>query len=253
MKIEFVVFCEGFHDRAFWKGWLSHLGCTDPGAQLPTASTRREVSDPWGGKVTRGRFAFNSPTGHFIQVCPCGGKANIMPLVRQRLKKHTTEPARRIIINEDSDLAVGAPADLATPATVETVVRQFDASATQSATGEWQMYGGSLGISLVLWNAGDPPTAGVPDFQTLERLVSAAICSAKGGRGTAIRDWLNSRPNPPPADPKEFAWSHMAGWYASSGGEAFYSNLWNDAAIATELQNRLRANGAWDIVADFAK
>jgi hypothetical protein len=132
MKTESVVFCEGFHDRAFWKGWLFHLGCTDPGAQLKGASTRRPVSDPWGGNVIQGRFAFNSPTGHFIQVSPCGGKSNLIPLVRQRLKKHTTEPVRRIVVNEDSDLPAGAAADMATPASVEAVVKDFDPAATQS-------------------------------------------------------------------------------------------------------------------------
>lgn len=253
MKSESVVFCEGYHDRAFWKGWLLRLGCTDPGSPLPGASTRRLVQDPWGGRVIQGRFAFQSPTGQFIQVIPCGGKSNILPLVRQRLKKHTTEPVRRIIINEDSDLPAGVAAGAATPASVESVVKEFDPTATQSATGEWQLFGGIVGVSLILWSAADPQTDGVPDLQTLERLVSAAICAAHGGRGTAVRDWLASRPNPPPADVKEFAWSYMAGWYATFGGEGFYSNLWNDTAIAAELETRLQASGAWQLVQDFAQ
>jgi hypothetical protein len=253
MKTESVVFCEGFHDRAFWKGWLFHLGCTDPGAQLKGASTRRPVSDPWGGNVIQGRFAFNSPTGHFIQVSPCGGKSNLIPLVRQRLKKHTTEPVRRIIVNEDSDLPAGAAADMATPASVEAVVKDFDPAATQSPTGEWQLYAGTVGVSLIRWSAADPETDGVPRFQTLERLVSASICAAHGGRGVAVRDWLAARPDPPPHDVKEFAWSYMAGWYASLGGEAFYSNLWHDQLITAELETRIRANGAWTLVQDFAQ
>jgi hypothetical protein len=252
MSTESVVFCEGYHDRAFWKGWLFHLGCTDPGAQLPGASTRRQVNDPWGGVVGRGRFAFNSPSRHFIQVCPCNGKSNLLPLARQRLKKHTTEPVRQIIINEDSDLPAGVSAGAATPASVERLVKEFDPSSTQSADGEWQLYGGSVGVSLVLWGAADRPTDGVPEFQTLERLVSAAMCAAHAGRGGAVQQWLASRPNPPPPDVKEFSWSHMAGWYAPLGGEAFYSNLWDDAAIAAELEARLRANGAWSLVQAFA-
>jgi hypothetical protein len=254
MKTQSVVFCEGFHDRAFWKGWLLHLGCADPGASLPGASTRRPIFDPWNGEVKGGRFAFQSPTGQFIQVNPCGGKANILRLVRQQLKKHTTEPVRRIIINEDSDLPAGAAAGIATPASVESVVKDFDPAATQSATGEWLLYDGTVGVSLLLWSTPDPPTVGVPDLQTLERLVSSAICAAYAGRGAAVQDWLASRPKPlPPADVKEFSWSYVAGWYAKLGGEAFYSNLWNDRAITLELESRLRAIGAWQLVLDFAQ
>jgi hypothetical protein len=253
MKIESVVFCEVFHDRAFWKGWLLRLGCMDPGAQLVGASTRRPISDPWGGKVSQGRFAFHSRSGHFIQVAPCGGKTNIVPLLRQRLKKHATEPVRQIIINEDSDLAAGESAGTATPSSVERVVKEFDPAATRSAMGEWQLHSGAVGVSLLSWDGADPPTPGVPDFQTLERLVSASICAAYGGRGVAVRDWLASRPNPPAADVKEFAWSHMAGWYAALGGEAFYSSLWDDPAIAAELEKRLRASGSWAVVEEFAR
>lgn len=253
MSIESVVFCEGFHDRAFWKGWLLGLGCTDPGVPPPGATTRAPVFDPWNGPVTRGRFAFRSPTGHFIQVSPCSGKTNILPLVRQRLKKHATEPVRHIIVNEDSDLPAGAFPGIATPASVEAVVKQFDPAATQVATGEWQLYGATVTVSLVLWSAPDPPTDGVPNLQTLERLVAAAICAAHGGRGVAVRDWLASRPNPPSQDVKEFAWSYMAGWYAAMGGEGFYSSLWRDPAIATELQSRLQASGAWAQVQAFAQ
>jgi hypothetical protein len=253
MKIESVIFCEGFHDRAFIKGWLHYLGCTDPGAPSPGVSTRGVVADPWGGKVTRGRFAFHTPRGHFVQVCPCGGKTNIVPLLRQRLKKHNTEPVRRIIAIEDSDLPATDAAGVATRGSVEAVVKDFDAAAAKNALGEWQLYGGTVGVSLVLWDIADPPVDGVPNLQTLERLVSSAICAAHPGRGTAVQDWLASRPNPPPSGVKEFAWSHMAGWYASLGGEAFYSGLWDDPSIVAEMENRLRASGAWALIEEFAK
>jgi hypothetical protein len=251
MRISSEIFCEGFHDRAFWKGWLQTLGCSDPGAPPPGASTRPDVHDPWGGIVSRGRFAFHSPTKHFMRVTPCNGKPNILRLVRMRLKDHSTEPVRRIIVNEDSDLLAGAPAGVVTPASVERLVKEFDPAATQRPNGEWRLFNDTVGVSLILWTANDPPTDGVPTHETLERLITAAICAAHAGRGVAIRDWLASRPLPPPPDVKEFSWSHMAGWYAVMGGEAFYSNLWRDAAIAAQLERRLRASGAWAIVENF--
>lgn len=32
---ESVIYCEGYHDRAFWMGWLGHLGCVDPAHLIP--------------------------------------------------------------------------------------------------------------------------------------------------------------------------------------------------------------------------
>ena len=44
---ESVILCEGFLDRAFWAGWLEHLGCTDPGRQ-PGKPGRVPVKGPSG-------------------------------------------------------------------------------------------------------------------------------------------------------------------------------------------------------------
>ncbi len=92
----------------------------------------------------------------------------------------------------------------------------------------------------------------MPTQQTLERLVSAALLAAYPARAKPLQDWLDSRPLPPATDPKEHAWSHMAGWYAQYGCEAFYSNLWNDPQIVSQLESRLRLSGAWQIVEAIA-
>jgi len=44
---ESVILCEGYHDRAFWAGWLLHLGCTDPGLPSAGKATRTPIFDPW--------------------------------------------------------------------------------------------------------------------------------------------------------------------------------------------------------------
>jgi hypothetical protein len=43
---ESVIYCEGYHDRAFWMGWLGHLGCSDPGLPPPGKTNRLPISDP---------------------------------------------------------------------------------------------------------------------------------------------------------------------------------------------------------------
>ena len=51
----------------------------------------------------------------------------------------------------------------------------------------------------------------------------------------------------PQAGPKEFGWSFMAGWYAERGCEGFYRTIWEDPAVANELEDRLRKAGAWRV------
>lgn len=43
---ESVILCEGFHDRAFWDGWLTHLGCNSDGFRPGTPGY--PALDPWG-------------------------------------------------------------------------------------------------------------------------------------------------------------------------------------------------------------
>ena len=57
---ESVIYCEGYHDRAFWAGWLTHLGCADPGVPSAGSSMRRPIYDPWYTKVQSGQFAYHS-------------------------------------------------------------------------------------------------------------------------------------------------------------------------------------------------
>jgi hypothetical protein len=252
---ESVVFCEGYHDRAFWAGWLGHLRCVDPGSPPPGRTGRIDVYDPWQTKVSRGQYAFQSRSGRFIRVVPCGGKSKIIPLLRTRLRERITKALTQAVINIDLDVtASGARAGPwgLQRHDVEREVRSFDPAAAVNADGDIELDGGATKVSLVRWEVNDPPAPGLPDPQTLERLVSAALVAAYPARAASVQDWLNARPDPPAADPKEHAWSYTAGWYAEHGCEAFYSNLWNDLRIGGELQTRLQSSGAWQIALALA-
>jgi len=127
-----------------------------------------------------------------------------------------------------------------------------DPSATVNTAGEIEIDGGTTKVALVRWEASDPHGPSLPPQQTLERLVSAALIASYPARAKAMQDWLAAHPIPPPADAKEHAWSHMAGWYAEHGCDAFYSNLWNDPVIVQALEARLRASGAWQVATVLA-
>lgn len=51
---ESVILCEGFHDRAFWDGWLTFLGCNSDGFKPGTPGY--PALDPWGDPVRRGQL-----------------------------------------------------------------------------------------------------------------------------------------------------------------------------------------------------
>jgi hypothetical protein len=52
------ILCEGYHDRAFWAGWLLRLGCVDPGAG---SEARLVIYDPWNTPVTKGIMPIGPP------------------------------------------------------------------------------------------------------------------------------------------------------------------------------------------------
>jgi hypothetical protein len=213
------------------------------------------VYDPWKTKVQTGQYAYHSRSGRFVRVVPCHGKTNVLPAVRTRLQQRSTKALTRLVINIDSDVtASGAsigPLGLQRHDVVN-LSRTFDTGAVENAGGEIELDGGATKVALVRWEVSDPPSPGLPDQQTLERLVSATLAAAYPARAASVQHWLNNRPVPPGADPKEHAWSYMAGWYAEHGCEAFYSILWNDQRVRAELETRLRASGAWQVAAILA-
>lgn len=252
---ESIVLCEGFDDRAFWKGWLTYLRCTDLGAQREGEPAGPRVRDPWGEKVEGGDFGFRSRSGQFIRVRPCQGRLGVRRAARIRLEDRTRKALRSLVVNVDTDTAATGT-DRATGLRnqdVLSLVQEFDASSREAENGEILMDGGATCVSLVRWETDDEPRVGVPSQQTLERLVIAAIVAAYPERGASVQAWLQSRLEAPVASGKEYAWSHMAGWYADSGCERFYSGLWEDASVAKQLEDRLRRSGAWRVAEALAE
>lgn len=259
---ESVVLCEGYHDRAFWAGWLEHLGCTDPGKR-PGKKGRAPLVDPWGVPVAAGHFGYHSKSGRFVRIFHCDGKKNVSREARNRLKqegerlsKGATAPRlARLILNVDADVNVeGSPVETGfTQHDLRSVVKEYDPSARDSEEGDLLLFEGAVIVSLVRWEVGDGPAPGLPSQQTLEGVVCAAVVAAYPNRGPAVQTWLDSRPDAPAAGPKEFAWSHMAGWYADKACEGFYRRLWKDDAVVSELESRFEKSGAWRIAEALAE
>jgi hypothetical protein len=260
--MESVVLCEGYHDRAFWAGWLDALQCADL-SRRGRSDFPVPVIDPWGKPVQRGEFGFESSTGRFVRIVPCRGDSRLVRReARRRLRiemqrrDEGAEPRlARLVLNVDPDVPTDVPSTKTglRPEDVRTLIHEFDPAAAENDVGDLVLFGGTSVASLVRWETGDAPTPGLPSQQTLERLVCAAIVAAYAQRGPAVQQWLDSRPDPPPPDPKEHAWSYMAGWYAEHGCEDFFRHVWRDEAIRTQLESRLKESRAWRIAEALAE
>jgi hypothetical protein len=254
---ESVVLCEGVHDRAFWKGWLEHLGCRDARPRLPTGGIGKAV-DPFGKPVEQGQFAFVSPSGAFVRVRPCNGDKGVLSELKKRLEGRMTNGLLRLVVglDIDADVAeVGAEAERIARIRegIEKRVTDADPCAIFMEEGDFALDGRATLVSMVLWSSDDRPTSELPASHTLERLVCSALRASYPERATAVATWLASRPSPPAASPKEHAWSHMAGWYARHNCDDFYQDVWRDPAVASALKDRLRSSGAWRIAESLAK
>ena len=133
------------------------------------------------------------------------------------------------------------------------LVREYDPDAVEDENGDLVLFGGATRVSLVRWDTRDVAAPGLPNQQTLERVVCAAIVAAYPPRGLSVQNWLKDRPDAPPAGPKEFSWSHMAGWYAEHGCQDFFQQVWRDSAVRDELPSRLTDSSAWRVAEALAE
>jgi len=209
--------------------------------------------DPWGRRVTGGAYAFRSPSGRFIRVTPCHGKSNVLPRARSRLKDRIDQTLAHLVVALDSDQPAAAHPTYGEPLTsrgADSVLK--GEGATRSVDDEYQFEDGTHAY-VVEWRALESETSLLPASQTLERLICAALIAAYPNRAEPVRTWLDSRPTAPPARAKEFAYSHMAGWYAEQGCDAFFRHIWLDELVRRELEGRLRVIGAWRVAEAVVK
>jgi hypothetical protein len=230
-----VVLCEGYDDRAFWKGCLLRLGCR-------SAESDAERQDEWGRPVAKGRYLYFTPEGHRLLVEPCRSREHVPRAAQRYFNEQTTHPIQHLVLNIDSDLMAGDAAE-AIGRTPEVIGQLILREQSEEERGTNRVRG--IEVSSVIWECADPPAAGIPEKQTLERLVSAAIREAHSGRGESVARWLNDPPVGDPGDPKAHGLSYLAKWYATHGVDDFYAHVWRDNRVAAALEGRLRTTGAW--------
>lgn len=150
-----VVYCEGFHDRAFLAGLLeNYLGLAP------------QLKDKSGRPIAQGRFGYMSPTGELIMIIPCKGKEKIVPAAKARLDSLPTEPLDMIVLCSDDDLSASLADCRSRSADRQRSLEQHrDGLRQKNPDGNF-----TVAIESLTW-ACDSPLAHAPESQCLERLV----------------------------------------------------------------------------------
>lgn len=241
-EAEVLILCEGYQDRAFWDGCLlHHFRCA---AVNPRPSTLEHKNT--------GSYTYRTEGGRYVHVIPCAQAGGLDKVLQAKLKGRFGNPFEHIVHNSDVDLV-----------TVEDRLRSFRDALTRAGaeprelgTHHFQLDQGQA--SLLCWYAADASVErlvgpldrpSIPAQQCLERLACVAVCRAYPGRGDDVQRFLSSRRSPPTTHlHKAAAMSHMAGWYADHGSEAFYSRLWQVPGTREVLQVLLREQPGWSRV-----
>lgn len=239
------VLCEGYHDRAFLQGLLAdHFGL------------REDRRDDDGKAIRDGQYGYRARSGRLVRVVPYHvhdgvrreGKRAIADHIDSRIRRYATDPADVIACTDEDDAASAADAE-------QRASQRLAGTAQLAATGPRLRHPSGMRLCAIAWACDDAASTALPTAQCLERLVVAAICAAHPTRAAQVARWLDSRDDAPTdasSRSKAFSWSHMAGWYAGYGCEAFLRQLWTDAAIAAALETRLRQSAAWDVLTELA-
>ncbi|MFN8547390.1 MAG: hypothetical protein U0527_05310 [Candidatus Eisenbacteria bacterium] len=246
------VFCEGYHDRAFWKGLLLRLGFRDA-RERAHDSRSAPLFDPDGSRVDKGRFAFLSAGGSFLTVVPCGSKAQAIRSAKQRILGLATKPRAWVILSVDLD----EQSEDELSDTFDGLARaaeSIDRSTKRNPSAhEFELPTLGATFSLSAWSgASTEQLPGVPFRHTLERLICEAMVAAHADRGTVVNDWTAAVAQTNPSavtEPKHYLWSYMAGWYSDFGCEGFLSHIWEEPEVATRLVKALGGSSFTPVLA----
>ena len=237
--VQRVILCEGFDDRDFLQGLLPRLGCKRAN------DADGKVRDPWKKTVSQGMHGYRCKDGEtFLLVHQVGGKHNLQKVARTYLSDQN-RPCSHLLVTLDLDDKAESDAMAAFAGLAE----EFELSPDPSRESRWAKANQTL--SAALWNSEQSSTPGIPEEQTLERLICTALVRAyEEGCGEAVDSWLAASPYklgsvPVDATGKRHLWSFFSKWFANYGRDYFFQKMWTEEAVAKGLEQQLRLGGTW--------
>jgi len=204
------VLVEGFDDRDFMKGLLPAFGWKDlgtAGGGRYRAARNREPDI--------GVFFFSKGEAketRFARLHQVQGKPNLS----KREQVLLVARSERLVVLADSDTtgAIKPPQQHQTAATL---------------------------VHRIFLGTPRPSSPSLPEQQTLERIIVAALDSIDPTRAAQVAAWLAARENVSTRDDlsKAFAWTHLAGWHNHLGLAQFMTTMGADPNVHAELKRSL--------------
>jgi hypothetical protein len=168
-----IVLCEGYYDRAFWAGLLEHKEW-----KSAVKDPKDKKKDPYGRPIIGGQFGYYKGD-YFVVIVPCKGKDAIAQTFNdfaKRTHKDLESPQIcnefQIVINVDEDRT--EQEDNVTW-NDDKVLSQQSKVVAELPTKQWSHL---CELKVIRWATEHSGSVGIPQKQTLERLVCTAICSA---------------------------------------------------------------------------
>jgi hypothetical protein len=261
---EVLVLVEGYDDRAFWAGYLQRVrGCV---ASVDIGNAQKIAL---GSEVRRllqqvkGTYTYLTPShNRVVRVVPYQERRDLpnplWTLFDEAITGRATRPERTlagVVVCRDDDGQPGeAPrhrrehlVDRLTRLG-EVPLREHDPHAVCARLGEVTV------VLPVTWRCDDPQRAALPDKQTLERVVCAALNDVVPDRVRSARTWLAGRPDPlaAAADHKASAGALWAGWHAGDGWPFFHEQLRATPDVRDALLRRLPVLASAEVASLFA-
>lgn len=223
------LLCEGVSDRDFLAGYLLGRGWVSGRRKRPRSG---EQIGPGVHFYTRGR----EPTGQELFVHQTQGVDNMAAHGKTFLDQLNTKAVSLLLLHDDDTSAAAAPRERKLQQLAELMGESL-----QAKDGCTTISGARC--AEVAWRTSDPAgTVGVPDKQTLERLICSAFAEADPSRAASVQQWLEHEPRGS-SGPKAHAYSFFAKYSARDDETDFFQGVWRNEALENLLRTRIDACG----------
>jgi hypothetical protein len=244
------VICEGYEDRAFWKGLLLHRRCKDARMNGGLAVDPRD-QEP----IVGGRHAYVTPTGRWIVVQSAEGRNNVRSAAESHVRRLDVRPLEQLIINVDSDADAADPENRSVDDFLDGLAASLGFEKKDLRRRWARKETPMLGI---VWECPGTDQLTVPSKQTLERLVCAAIHRVAPDCTQSVRDWLDALPLTCAGQSsnrlhKRQLWTHYGKWFVDCGPEHLLARVWELPEIRDELASILKETGVWAAIDEITR
>jgi hypothetical protein len=213
-----LILCEGYSDRAFLKGWLKRLGCTDLGKGAR------------GGQLKG--FLFRAPDAGLVEVAPMNvGIPAMYERIAEALGPLAGKFSRALVIFDHD-----GPAEISVEKRAEERTSTLFTKFVATRLGDSRLRIGSAELEVGVWFAETSTRRPM-----LERIIEVGLTQtpADAARMADVVAFADQK-NPMGSEP---ALAFCGLWVPDRFGDAFFEHVWDDDHRADQLMKLLDMSG----------